>query len=84
MRRDPLINLAQERGLPGHDLQPNPLTMVLAQHQQEPSPNKHLKPHLNELENKEEAVPLVDCPVYSCLGHQYINKGVQEEHIAHG
>ena len=39
--------------------------MVLAQHQQEPSPDQHLKPHLDELKDKEEAVPLVDCAVYT-------------------
>lgn len=57
MRGYSLVDIAQERRLPGHDFHPNPLAMVHPQHQQDPPGCQHLQQDPNELQNQEEAFP---------------------------
>lgn len=74
MCRNPWVNLTQERGVAGHDIQPDTWALVWEEHQQKPTAGKYIEQDPNELKNKKETLPSPHCPVYLVAGPERRNQ----------
>lgn len=62
------INITQKRCIFGYDFQPHKRALVCEEYQQKGGVDEHKQQDIDELKDKEEAVPLVDRTVYFVTG----------------